>query len=208
MMPPDELWWRRQEEMLGALGLKWPPKFSLKLAQNLILHHALASQDMSADDRKLITEEAANLHRTVDDVERVLEVQKWTEPVAYAIYTNINNLMLSSAILGMATQLSPEAVAALKANWVSNWVKIPQKANSDKAAARKPTLKAAICQVAQKQSVQLIDSLKFAESIRDEVIKLAGVDSEARGYSASTIRKVIRSILKERKERRSILKER
>ena len=124
MMPPDELWWRRQEEMHGALGLKWPPKFRLilKLAQNLILHHAreaLVSQHMSADDRNSFTEEATNLHRTVDDVERVLNDQEWTEPVAYAIYTNIHNLMLSSALLGMATQLSPEAVAALKANWAN-----------------------------------------------------------------------------------------
>jgi hypothetical protein len=168
-------------------------KLVAELVFNLIQGHAkdlLISEAEISDDRKSIERNLLLFRSSFDGLAAAIEPLRSIDLVT--AFENIRGLMLASAGLGMALRHSEKA----RANFQTIQVGTAQKKHHEKALIRKKTqLRPAILQATK--GMKLADSDKFAESIELEVWRIAGVKPDKRGFSRSTIRREVRSILQE-----------
>jgi hypothetical protein len=103
-------------------------------------------------------------------------------------------LMLDLITIGSASTYTKDVQAHLEVVRVS----LMRMRHSGNAQTRKKKIRLVILKVCE--GTPLKRSPKFAESIRSAVCEKLGVKTDARGYSARTLQRIISAILKERGE--------
>jgi hypothetical protein len=170
-------------------------KFVANAAFNLVQDFGnrvlINEEKLSASNRKEIEESVALFRKSFSCLAAAIE--SLPSKQLSSAYESIGNLILTAAGLGLCIQFSEEARTTFR-NWQAGAMREAHQRVA--SSRRKNNLRPAILEATK--NITLVDSLKFAESIEEEVCRILGVKRRARGYSSRTIQREISAILKER----------